>query len=300
MKPAVLAALLLATTPLHAGEPTEASKLLDKVISAPGSYSQVCDVMMAPADLPYRAYSLSGFSGAWFSKANLAAVKADRPAIVKAIRTRLAAIDLSRKAVAPGIDKTPEESFDGDNFGCDPQSLNPLLLELIEDLDAIEALPELLVIEGKLVDGIAKAKDDASAPVPVVSGWSVGSQGPEKEIPEGLKLDRRINLFQARVAQRDLVILMAELMRNRAYAPYLSSQLEAAYAKGIKARVAKDGLSSYKPGEPLPKKLEGMEVVMDPILNVPKLSHQTVSMPYTRESRDEVLAAAEKWIAEHP
>jgi len=302
MKIPVFAALTMSAGLLHAQEPVDGTRLLDKVISAPGSYGQTCDAMSSPSDLPYRAFAISDLGGAWLSKGNKALVESNRAAVVKAIRARLLALDFSRKAVQPKEDKKPEESEEegGYNFGTDPQSLNPLLLDIIEELDAIETLPELLVVEAKLVDGIAKAKDSTKAPVPVVTGWSVHDEGDKSEDFESPKHDRRNNLFQARVAQRDLVILMANMMRKRSYAPYLSSKLEAAYAKGIKARVKTDGLTSYKPGEPLPKELEGMDIVMDPIVHVPMVEHQTVSIPYSRESRDEIRAAAEKWIAEHP
>ncbi|MGC4013563.1 MAG: hypothetical protein QM755_03440 [Luteolibacter sp.] len=300
MKSAMVA-LLLVTSSLHAGESADGTTLLDKLISAPGAYSQVCNPSSAPQDLPFRAYSLNGPRGAWFSKANLAAIKDNGPALVQAIRPRLAAIDLSRQAVSPPIDQTPETSLGGDGFGCDPQTLNPLLLQLIKNLDAIETLPELLSLEDKLTQGIEKAKEDANAPVPVVSGWSVLNLRPQRIGSAGSNIsDLHDSLFQARVAQRDLLMLMAQLMRNRAYAPYLTSRLEAAYAKGIRAQVAKNGLTSYKPGEPLPKKLEGVEIDIDPIVKVPKFRYNTVTVSYSREARDEIRAAATKWISEHP
>src|SRR6476620_3951357 len=48
---------------LHAEE-LSADKLLDRVISHPGSYSQVCDVMSAPPDIPYQLFQITDFSGA--------------------------------------------------------------------------------------------------------------------------------------------------------------------------------------------------------------------------------------------
>ncbi|MFD0895885.1 hypothetical protein KBB96_08050 [Luteolibacter ambystomatis] len=299
--PAAFAALLLGSTLVHAQEPVpvDGVKLLDKAIAAPGSYAQVCDVVMAPQDVPYRAFLIQDFNGAWFSKATEAAVKANRAEVVKAIRSRLLEIDFSRKAQEPPKDPNPEMSADGDDLGYDPGSLNPLLLQLILDLDAIETLPELLAVEDKLVDGINKAKDDAKASPPVVAGWSVALEGGYGEDLRESVLQRKISLFNSRVAQRDLVIAMAKLMRGKSYAPYLTSKIEKDYQKSAKAAAKKGDLAKFKPGEPLPPELEGMPIIVDPILHVPVNTGVGVPIPYSRESRDEIRAAAQKWVSEH-
>ncbi|MEK7953029.1 hypothetical protein [Luteolibacter soli] len=302
MKPPILSVVAALVFPLASFSrgADEGAALLDKVIQFPGSYSQVCDVMTAPSDLPYRAYQLSGFAGASFSKANVAAIKANREALVKAIRARLPEIDLKRKPAEPKQDPKPEENFDGETVGCDPKVLNPLLLDVILELEATEALPELLVLEAKLVDGIAKAKDDAKVTPPAVQGWFVSEERDQydENEPEA-KRDRRIQLFQSRVAQRDLVILMGRLLREKKYAPYLTtSSLEKAYVKGIKKAAQEDGIADYKPGQPLPEDKKEWHITLDPVSKVPVTSYPSVDVPYTRASRDEVRAAAEKWIKE--
>ena len=271
--------------------------LLDKLIAFPGSYSQVCDVMTAPEDIPYRAFELTDFAGASFSKRNLAEIGKNRDSLVRAVRARLLAIDFSRKPADPLEDPAPEESMEADNFGCDPATLNPLLLELIHQLDAIEALPELLAVEAKLVKGIARAKNDPAAPAPEVDGWFVGVIGPHDENETDAVRDRRLNLFQARVAQRDLVMLMALLMRGKSHPAYLKTSLEAAYVKGLRAQAKEHGLSKFKPGEPLPEDLKYLRIEIDPVSKLPRVAGSPVMIPYTRGSRDEVRAAAEKWIS---
>jgi hypothetical protein len=299
MKSILLAAQLALTASLQ-GQSPPAETLLDKVISHPGSYSQVCDVMTAPAEIPYRAFELTDFSGAGFSKANLALIAKNRDALVNALRTRLLAIHFSNEAKQPGADPKPEENFDGEAYGCDPQSLNPLLLGLIQQLHAIEALPELLIVEQQLVEQIAKAKDDAKAAPPVVCGWFVAMEGGSDDDETATKRDRRLKLFQSRIAQRDLVMLMALLMREKAYKPYLETTLESAYAKGLKAKARELKLPIPKPGEELPAEIDGCKIEVDPITRLVRREFAPVLIPYTRESRDQVRAAAAKWIAEHP
>ena len=299
MKALFLAGFVVATASFSRAEEA-AGKLLDKIISHPGSYYQVCDIMTAPVEIPYRAFVISDFAGASFSKTNQEEIAKTREGLVKALRERLLEIDFSKAAAQPPEDPKPEENQDGETFGCDPKTLNPLLLNLVRELHAVEALPELLVVEGKLVKEIARAKDDAKAPPPVVSGWNVALENATYDENEAeAKAERRRNLFQARVAQRDLVMLIAVLLREKGYEPYLKTTIETAYAKGLKANAKKEGLDKFKPGEPPPAELEGMEVKIDPITKLPFLKYDAVLIPYTRESRDEVRAAAEKWIGEH-
>ena len=276
--------------------------LLDKIISYPGSYSQVCDVMSMPEDIPYQAFVISDFEGSGFSKSNQALIDKNRKPLIKAVRARLLALDFSRKPTPPLEDPKPEENMDGDAFGYDPASLNPLLLRLIRRLHAIETLPELLVVEQKLVKEIAKAKDDSKAAPPVVAGWLVGMEGSydENAKDDEAQRDRKANLFNARVAQRDLVMVMAVLMREKSYPAYLKTSIETAYAKGLKIQSKQGDLAKFKSGEPIPKELKHLEIEIDPITRLPRARYSPVKIPYTRESRDEVRAAAEKWITEHP
>lgn len=297
MKVASIFCHLLWITALQAEE-LPADALLDKIISYPGSYSQVCDVMTVEADIPYRAFELTDFSGASFSKTNQALIDKNRDALIPAIRARLLAVDFAREAVPPGEDPKPEENFDGEAFGCDPKSLNSLLLGLIQQIQAIEALPELLVVEQDLVKRIEKAKNDPTAPAPIVEGWFVGYITNDSEVKTDAERDRFSNLFQARVAQRDLVMLMAVLMREKSYKPYLKTSLEVAYAKGLKKSASV--YPTYKVGDPLPEGKNGRDFKLDPIVRVLRRDRDFVSIPYTRESRDQIRAAAAKWIAEHP
>ncbi|MBX3741990.1 MAG: hypothetical protein KF712_13420 [Akkermansiaceae bacterium] len=300
MKPMLLAALSALVLPLSAQQPVSPEALLDKIVTYPGSYAQVCDVMTAPTDIPYRAYQVTSFAGASFSKANLAQMEGNRDGVVKALRKRLLEIDFVRQPVEPKKDPAPEESHDGEDVGCDPHVLNPLLLEMILHLKATEALPELLVLEEKLVKGIAVAKDSVKAAPPVVTGWYVGQENfdYDENEPEA-KRDRRVNLFQARVAQRDLVLTMGRLLREAGYESYRTTAIEKAYVAGLKKEAKAEGYLDYKPGGKLPAGKEYLELVMDPFSNVPRDIYASVAVPYSRESRDEVRAVASKWIAEH-
>jgi hypothetical protein len=293
-----IAALPIAFLAAAFAESPTGDALLSRIITHPGSYSQVCDIVTAESDIPYRAFELTDFAGASFSKSNQALIDQNRDALVPAIRARLLAVNFDTPEESPAADPKPEENFDGEPFGCDPKSLNPLLLNLIQQIHAIEALPELLTVEQELVKRIEKSKNDADAPAPVVAGWFVGYNYPDSDKKTDAERERFTKLFQARVAQRDLVMLMALLMREKSYPPYLKTSLEAAYAKGLKKTASV--YPTYKIGDPLPEGKYGTEFQLDPIVRVLRRDHDFVSIPYTRESRDQIRAAAAKWVAEHP
>lgn len=300
MKPILLAALAALALPLSAQQPVPPEALLDKIVTYPGSYAQVCDVMTSPENIPYRAYEVTSFAGASFSKANLAQMDASREGLIKALRKRLLEIDFVRPPVEAKKDPAPEESFDGEDVGCDPHVLNPLILEMLIHLKATEALPELLLLEEKLVKGIAVAKDSVKAAPPVVTGWYVGQENaPYDENEPDAKRDRRVNLFQARVAQRDLVLTMGRLLREAGYEPYRTTVIEKAYIKGLKEEAKAEGYLGYKAGDPLPQGKEYLELSIDPFSKLPRRAFSSVAIPYSRESRDEVRTIASKWITEH-
>ena len=293
----ILCQIIATAVALQAAEPT-ASKLLDRVISHPGCYFQVYNAITTTEDVPYRALELTNFAGASFSKANIIQIKKNRNLLIKALRTRLLAIDFTRKEQPPTKDLKPEENFDGDAYGSDPKLLNPLLLELISQLHAIAALPELLIVEQQLMLGIAKTQANAEASPPAVAGWFVSSTRDLDENETTAARDHRTKLFHARVAQRDLVILMARLLRENKSPAYLKTSLEAAYAKGLKKHAA-----SYPPhlvGEPIPLGKHGIEYTIDPITNALRVPGVFITIPYTRESRDEIRTAAIQWITQHP
>lgn len=318
MKWPIFPGILSLIATLHAEVP-EGAALLDKIISHPGSYSQVCNPMSSPADVPYQAFQISGYKGASLSQANLALIEKNRGILVKAISARLPAIDLSKPAKQPAEDPTPEVNLHGETFGSDPETLNPFLLRVIRLAHATEALPGLLIVEEKLAKGIDGATADTKAAPPVVDGWLAFSDAGVSTAPinweeiekaprnrkeptpaEIAERDFGIALFNARVAQRDVLMTIALLMREKSFTPYLKTRFEAAYAEGLKAQLAEWGVKDFKPGDPLPPDLAGSTMEIDKITGFPFVEFSPVRIPYSRESRDEIRAAAAQWITEHP
>lgn len=291
------AAIVIAIQASHAETGTE---LLDKLIAAPGSYSQVCDVLTVSPEIPFKAFEIQDYAGAYFSDANLALMKARRGELVEAVRKRLGEIDLTREPVTPKPDPkaTKQDREMADCFGADPRSLNSFLFEIIRQTSATEAMPELLSLEMRLVDAIEKAK--AGGKPPEVSGWYAAMMGEEydENEPES-KRERRSKLNRSRIAQRDLVTLIATLMRGEKYAPYLATDFEKAYVAGLKKQAKEAGYPTLAADAEIPKKLRELAVLRDPISGILYDKYQQVEIAYSRPLRDGVRAAAEKWVAEH-
>ncbi|MEP2776531.1 MAG: hypothetical protein ABJQ29_10285 [Luteolibacter sp.] len=280
------AAILIALQPAFAETGTE---LLDKLIAAPGSYSQVCDVLMTTPDVPFKAFQIQDYAGAYFSDDNLSLIRSQREGLVAAVRKRLREIDLTREPVAPKPDPNAEkeELEMGDCYGADPKSLNSFLFEIIKRTSATEALPELLALEERLVVAINEAKEGGDPPE--VSGWYAGIMGQEydEHEPETVS-ERRSKLNRSRIAQRDLVMLIAMLMREQKYGPYLATDFEKAYVEGLRKQAEENGIAKDDP-----------YIQTDPISGIRHYKYVEVAIPYSRPLRDGVRAAAEKWISEH-
>lgn len=284
------AAILISFQPAFAETGTE---YLDQLIAAPGSYSQVCDVLMTTQDVPFKAFQIQDYSGAYFSDGNIALMKSNRDDIVAAVRKRLGKIDLTREPVTPkpDVNADKEELEMSECYGADPMSLNSFLFDIIKRTSATEALPELLALEERLVAAIAVAKGGGAPPE--VYGWYAAIMDEEYDENEPkASRERRMKLNCSRLAQRDLVALIALLMREQKYEPYLATEFEKAYVKGLKKQEEEYGLSA-------PSKANDQYILTDPISGVRHYDYVEVSIPYSRPLRDEVRAAAEKWISEH-
>lgn len=293
----IAAALLFA---VQVSQAETGAELLDKLIAAPGSYSQVCDVLTVSQEIPFKAFQIQDYAGAYFSDSNLALMKARRGEVVEAVRKRLGEIDLTREPVPPKPDPkaSKEDREMAECYGADPLSLNSFLFEIIRQTAATEAMPELLALETRLVDAIAKAKEGGNPPE--VSGWYAAMIGEnyDEDEPEAVR-DRRSKLNRSRIAQRDLVTLIATLMRGEKYEPYLATDFEKAYVAGLRKQVKKAGYPTLAADAQIPKKLSDLAVVRDPISGILCDKYQQVEIAYSRPLRDGVRAAAEKWIAEH-
>ena len=277
------------------------TELIDKMIAAPGSYSQVCDILITTRDVPLKPFQIQDYSGAYFSEENIALLKSRREEVVAAVRKRLGEIDLTREPVVPNTDPNPDADYaDGDPYGADPMALSSFLLDMIKKTSAIEALPELLALESKMVAAIAAARNGEEPPK--VYGWSAAMFDVDHEDLDlaqaagsgtsEVKVSQTGELNRSRIAHRDLVTLMAYLMREQKYEPYLATDFEKEYVKGLR-KLAKD----YELDAP--SKANDLSIKTDPISGIRHYEYLEVAIPYTRPLRDGVRAAAEKWVSEH-
>ena len=246
-------AMLVVAFPVAAAP--SASELLDEAIRTPGGWSQMC-AMPAPIpfDVPLPFYSQAAPRYFWLSEQEGAKLKKRRAEVAPEIVARLHAIDLSKPPTQKDSQWSPTNSRQ------DPRYLSGVLFDIIFRLDVVEALPELLRLEADLHQRLEQAAKDSNASLPNLDLDSPITW--EGEFTAGAKpTPQQVKVFTARIFQREMLSLMAALLRSEKFQPLLKSKVEA--------------LFQAETGKPAAEK-RGWRSSMGP------------STPYTPELRDEI------------
>jgi hypothetical protein len=242
LRAAAASMVLLTGFAAAAPEKPAMAEKLDQLLRHPGSYSQICDAMESafPAPIPGFRSIMHGEAG--FSKTNLDFIKKNRAKLLPALAAKLKSVDLLREPKPQPKDPAVKESEpEADPVGVDPACFNTLLLTMIEELDAVEVLPELLAVEEKYHALLTAGEKDAQAPLPQTDGDGAGvfpsnllKEGEEydKLTPErAAEVERQQAVFAAQAVHRDILAVMVRLMRKPGYPPMLASDLEKTYGK---------------------------------------------------------------------
>jgi hypothetical protein len=301
----------LACLPALAGQenPTLREQF-DKILRFPGDYRQNCDSVISfyPAPLPAFRSIMQPYAA--ISEANIEYLKKNRSGVIPILVSKLEAADLLRKPVPQPRDSTvthpdPEGP---EPIGVDPDSFNTPLLKIVEELDAVEVIPQLLVIEEKYLPMMQAFEKDASAPVPQVDGanqakvFARNLRAYDEEIKSLRKepkaeLDRQRAIFRVQAVQRDVLAVFVRLMRNANYQPLLNSHLEALYGRVLKARFGKDEeLSKFKGLNDIPD-YDRHYIKFHPVHKVAWREDSDLGIPYSPDLRKEILDLTKSFIA---
>ncbi len=301
-------AVCLFAGPLAAAEKDAMASKLDDLLRWPGDYSQICDAVSSsfPAPIPGFRSIMHGEAG--FSKTKLAFIKKNRAALLPAVAAKLESLDLTREPQPQKPDPTvKKDEVDIDPIGVDPASFNTLLLSIIEETDAAEVLPQLLKLEVKYHALLVAAEKDPKAPLPHTDGDGAGI-GPGNLLKDGedydkltpereAEIERTRELFSAQAVHRDILAVCVRLMRKTGYDPMMKSNLEKAYGKLLKTKWSADEqLSKYKSATDIPVE-EREEIKFDPVHKVAYMTWQPVDIPYSEETRKEILELTQSFIA---
>lgn len=307
-----LAVLLALALPLSAQEKDLAAKL-DSLLRHPGSYSQICDAMTSSFPAPIPAFRSIMHGEAGFSEKNLEFIKKNRAAILKAVAAKLEKLDPAKAPTPqppdPSVKKDADGNFeaDADPVGTDPSTFSTLLLTIIEETDGAEALGALLAFEEKYNTLLTAAEKDDKAPIPQADGDGAGvfannitkededydAMTPERKA----EVERKQELFRAQAVHRDILAVCVRLMRKAGYDPMLSSPLEKTYGKLLKEKWGTDEqLSKYKKAADIPEE-ERESIKFDPIHKVAYMTWLPVEMPYTPETRQQIIELTKAFIA---
>jgi hypothetical protein len=312
MKPRFLltltASLLLAGGAAAATAKPELADKLDKLLRFPGDYGQICDASLSTFPAPIAAFRSIMHGEAGFSKANMDFMRKNRAKLLAAVAAKLETVDLLRKPKPQPIDPSiPKDQQDVEPKGVDPDSFNTLLLTIIEELDAVEVLPQLLALEEKYYVLLQAVEKDPKAPMPQADGSEGAGVSPnllkEDEDYEKLskarqaEIEHQQEVFRAQAVHRDMLAVCVHIMRKVGYGPMFSSNLEKIYGKALKAKYGQDEvLSKYKSAADIPKD-EREYIKYDPIHKLAYRVSGDVQIPYTPEIRKEILDLTKAFIA---
>lgn len=295
------------TAVLAEESPVDGNALLDRVISQPGEFYQMCSSPppVSPS-VPFPIYRLVLYREMYPSPGDITELKAHRDAVVAALVSRLEAIDFSKAPPpAPPLKlKKGEEAVE--ESGISPRILSGLMFEIILALDLVEALPQLLQKEDDLRARIAAAEVNPKAPAPVVTTDGTVVYGHEEitergemkyKVYEDLQLSKRDNqLYKARILQREMLSVMLKLLRNQRFEPVLKSDLEKKYEAAIRARANEEDLRAIKTPEDAKAKDAG-DIQFDPIIKVPLgFLRKPPTTPFTRELREEIRGYVQAYL----
>ena len=308
-----LLALLILVVPLCAKNPTRTGEqLLDDAIVHPGGYNQMC--MLPPpvnADVPLPLYGLRVSRHFHLSRKTADVLLARRAEVVAALSHRFDTMDLAKPAVPKKPRANDGKAVGPMESGYDPQLLSGVLIEVALSLNAVEALPGMLKVEAQLTAIIEAAENDAAAPVPdlpvdgimyppEISSWERTSKGGFKEKTMTKALERGQALLRCRVYQRELLSVMAKLMRDARFQPLLNSAIERPYGDALKKNAKSDELKAIKRPDDIPNK-DRPWTHWDPIYNLPASAiWPKPEMPFNPEVRAQIRGFVERFIKENP
>jgi len=298
-------ALLVSAVVVHAfsddTKQPSANALIDRVITSPGSYSQMCDIPPPlSVKVPLPVYSLVLTREVHVSEDDFAELRDRRAEVVSALVQRLAALDLSKPAPpVEGMQFAEIKDGESDKLessGVSPRYLSGLLFEIIVGLDAVETLPELLRLEEQMRSLLAAADADPNVAPPqvLVDGFLTPPQGDKKLKP------RDEEFLKGRVFQRELLSVMLQLLRRQHYQPLLDSDFEKTYVKAIKERAKQEDLRDIK--TPADAKAKGDDwVKFDLITKIPLgYMEKQPEVPFSREVREQIRGWAKAFTKDVP
>jgi hypothetical protein len=259
------------------------SALLEKVLKEPGRWSQMCaGAGTLDFDVPLPLYTLAAPRMNSLSAENLGRLKQRQPAIVRTLSERLKNIDLTKPAKS----------------GREPQ-LSGVLLDIVISLRAIETLPELLRLEHELNWTLIRAESQGAKVLPSLDldsplFWK-GEVFEDKTHP-----DQRA-LFTVRVYQRELLSVMAALLRQQKMPELLHSEIEAKYAEHVKTEAQTPELRDINKPADVPQEQRGW-ISFDPIYGLPVREgfRSATFIPYSTSIRNSIRQCATDYLKEHP
>lgn len=260
--------------------PATAAELVDR--------AQMCGKPWVDKDVPiplfqpllYRELSVS-----WDDAKQL---RAKRKEVVDVLLDRLKKMHARVPAsVAPLTLPSDQRPPDEGDSGFPLDQWNGIYGQIITEVNAVEAMPELLRLEEEYHILIPKFEANPKAEMP--SMYVDYFHVTDDNFKPISKHDKQ--LLQLKIVQRELLSVMLQLMRHQRYQPLLASDIEKTYAAIMKGFAIKLNYDDVTTAE----QAKARQVMFDPIehlaLTSPGMAIPTI--PYSEEARNEVRGLAE-------
>ena len=265
---------------LFAADSTPVAKsawgIIEDVLRQPGAFDQMCTINHWGA---FPAYGVAR-RGRWITPENFQKLRSERASVVAELvrllkqyrpePLRMHSIGTLLVAPVPMV-------VVGEGHVTSPALAprNPDLLMMLVDLNAVEGLEELLRLESSIhAQSIKLASAAAGSP-------------------------NSSELFSTVSYHRDLLGVIAAILRQEKYPLLLESEVELEFRRTLEKRAKAEGFSAASVELPLTPN-QRRYVSLDPIYRLPSSPNQPVQIEYTETLRDRIVAFGKSFLKSVP
>jgi len=286
-----------------ASQSVSGEELFRTLISQPGDWSQMCAFpppvawpapMPAEGQLALRHYN--------FGLDQIARLQAYRELVLPVLAARLRSMTIAGSAVPADADL----GLPSDGSGQDGTRLSPLVLQMVNALNAVECLPDLLRLEAELHEIIGRAGADPKVAIPSLqldspSAWLGVSLALKDGKIASESFEREQALHTCCIFQRELLgVIQGGLLQQRF--PAMENSRFVQRQRAMSTAALEEKIGAAKAASEIPRELQ-------PFVRWNLLTNRAepygrevprVEVPYDEGIRDEVRQIATQYLDSTP
>ena len=286
-------------------------KLFQLIYRDPGNYSQMCGAPTVPRDIPLPAFD--GMVTRYYSIGleNARRLQAQRHEIIPVLCEHLREVEIPLIHYASAYQNLSFKQLGEISLQdppLEPGELDSILLEMLRITHAIECLPEILKIENQLHTLLVAAEKNGYDTLPRLKlnsaaqffgSFSAAERKKAKETFTPIEAIKQIDLFAAKIYQRELLAVIARLLREEEFQPVFKSTLQTKYVEGLYQAARSGDLKDIKKAADIGPENKGW-IIFDEEMQIPRYLYSPVFVTYSEELRSEVRNLAESFLTSVP